>query len=304
VTELSDLKPVKDIPGWFPWLDQRLFTHFLSEDAVVPRGDLVELGAYMGKSAALVGQFLHPGETFTVLDLFGATAGDEHNAVENARSYAQLTRDRFEHYYLTVHDQLPVIVQDYSSAIVDHVKPGTARFVHVDASHLYEHVAVDVESARQILMPEGVVVFDDFRSWHTPGVAAAVWEAVVGRGLKPIGISLQKFYGTFGDAGPHLDRLTEWCRTHPRHRYEVVDIAGRPLMRVWDDESVARQRGETKAKSPGRPNADVASLDKRLAGIDKRLAELQREVAAARAQRSTSSRALRRVRRWVADRRH
>ncbi len=301
MTELSDLKPVKDIPGWFPWLDQRLFAHFLSEDAVVPRGDLVELGTYMGKSAALIGQFLNPGETFTVLDLFGATPGDEPNAVENARSYSRLTRDRFEQYYLSVHDELPVIVQDYSSAIVDHVKPGTARFVHVDASHLYEHVAVDVGSARRIMLPDGVVVFDDFRSWHTPGVAAGVWEAVIDRGLRPIATSLQKFYGTFGDPAPHQDRLIGWVRSHPRHRFETVEIAGHPLVRVWDDESVARQKGGGDAKSANlsRISADVAALDKRLTVIDRRLAAVQRDLA--ERSQSTGRRALRAARRWAAS---
>lgn len=301
MTELSALKPVKDIPGWFPWLDQRLFTHFLSEDAVVPRGDLVELGTYMGKSAALIGQFLHPGETFTVLDLFGSAPGDELNAVENARSYAELTRARFEQYYLTVHDELPVIVQDYSSAIVDHVKPATARFVHIDASHLYEHVAVDVESARRITLPDGLVVFDDFRSWHTPGVSAAVWEAVLDRGLRPICTSLQKFYGTFGDAAFHQDRLIDWVRSHPRHQFETVQVAGHPLVRVWDDESVARQKGGGDAKSPNlnRISADVAALDRRLTIMDERLAAVQRNLSG-RSQ-STGRRALRAARRWAAS---
>jgi hypothetical protein len=303
VTELSDLKPVTDIPGWFFELDQRLFTHFLAEDAVVPRGDLVELGTYMGKSAALMGQFLHPGETFTVLDLFGATPGDEQNAVENARSYSQLTRDRFEQYYLSVNAELPVIVQDFSSAIVDHVKPGSARFVHVDASHLYQHVAVDVESARQILLPDGVAAFDDYRSEHTPGVAAAVWEAVVSRGLNPIAISGQKFYGTFGDAAPHQQRLLEWSRSRQGYWTETVDVAGRPLVRIALKKTAPQQGAGQKSNSP---SAD-ASLTKRLDRIDERLAAVQRELnagslsgAGRRAVRG-GRRALRATRRWVAS---
>jgi hypothetical protein len=238
VTTPSNETPVRgigDIPGWFGWLDQQLFEQFLGEDAVVQDGDLVEVGVYLGKSAVLIGRFKRPEETFTVCDLFGAEARDQHNQRENDHSYSKLSRERFERNYLALHDELPVIVQDLSSAIVDHVRPASARFVHVDASHLYEHVATDVDCARTILKPDAIVCFDDFRNERTPGVAAAVWEAVFTKGLHPVCLTPRKFYGTFGDPTKHQHQLNTWLaqeRQEQRIRRDVQHIAGAPVLRL------------------------------------------------------------------------
>jgi methyltransferase family protein len=223
---------IADIPGWFPWIDQVMFEHLLSPTSAVPRGNLVELGVYLGKSAALIGRHVGADETFTVCDLFGTDPGTDANRRENAKSYAQLTLTAFEHNYLSLFDHLPTVVQDYSSTIVNHVEAGSVRFLHVDASHLYEHVAVDVESARELLLPDGVVVFDDYRSDHTPGVSAAVWEAVFTKGLKPICVTTQKLYGTFGSLDRHQELLRRWLMMSPKLWWETQEIADRALFRV------------------------------------------------------------------------
>ncbi len=54
---------------------------------------------------------------------------------------------------------------------------------------------------RTLLAPEGVVVFDDYRAEHTPGVAAAVWQRL-DKGLSPFALSPVKMYATFGDPLP------------------------------------------------------------------------------------------------------
>lgn len=220
----------RDIPGWFPSIDEAIFEHFLSADAVAPRGDLVELGVYLGKSAAFIGRFKRPEETFTVCDLFGLPP---EAGTPRRRSFSGLRREEFERNYLALFDELPVVVQGPSSTILDHVAPGTVRFLHVDASHQYAHVAVDVESARKILLPDGVVVFDDYRTAHTPGVAAAVWEAVLTKGLRPICITPQKLYGTFGDPEPHRQRVAAWLTETERFPWETLEVAGAPLIRMW-----------------------------------------------------------------------
>lgn len=223
---------VDRIPGWFTWTDQRVFEHFLSPNAVAPKGDLVELGVYLGKSAALIGMYKQPDEIFTVCDLFGADPGEDRNAHENLLSYRSLDRESFERNYLGMHDELPIVLQRLSSTILDHVKPHTARFVHVDASHLYEHVAIDVQSARELLMPGGVVVFDDYRSVHTPGVSAAVWEAVFNFGLKPICVTPIKMYASFEDPAPHQMKLDAWLTEFDRLRWETQVINGAEVRRI------------------------------------------------------------------------
>ncbi|MEW2084691.1 class I SAM-dependent methyltransferase [Streptomyces sp. NPDC005283] len=248
VEELPRPRRFADVKGWFWPADQLLFDWFLTHQRDTDpqgRGDLLELGAYLGKSAIFVGGYLRDGEEFTVCDLWDSPAPDDPNSAEMGRSYSTLTRRAFEANYLSFHDTLPTLVQAPTSVITSRVGPGSCRFVHVDASHLYEHVHGDIEAARELLQPEGIVAFDDFRAEHCPGVSAAVWGAVPTTGLKPICITGTKLYGTWGDPAPVREALLAWLGTREDLWHGVEEVAGRPLIRI---------KG-TKAKVPAQPRS-------------------------------------------------
>ncbi|MGW7550129.1 class I SAM-dependent methyltransferase [Streptomyces rimosus] len=231
--ELPRPERLSDVKGWFFTADQLLFDWFLArqEERAEP-GDLLELGAYMGKSAIFMGARLRPGDRFTVCDLFDSPAEDASNSKEMAKSYSTLTRRAFEANYLSFHDELPEIVQGLSSSVADHVKPGSCRFAHIDASHLYEHVHGDIVTVRELLTPQGIVVLDDFRAEHCPGVAAATWQAVTGQALRPVCITPTKFYGTWGDPAPVQAALLAWLTGREGMWHEVQEVNGAPLIRL------------------------------------------------------------------------
>jgi hypothetical protein len=226
-------RTLADVKGWFMPVDQRLFAHFLTPDAVAPKGDVVEIGAYLGKSAIVIGRHLREGERFTVCDLFGDDVDDTANRRENKKSYRNLTREKFESNYLAFHPELPTVVQAPSSQILEHVAPGSARFVHVDGSHLYDHVAEDIRSARTMALPGAVIAFDDYRSPHTPGTALAIWEAVLTQDLRVVALTPRKLYAVFGDPAPHHERLRAWLEQTPEVRWEQVELRGETALRVW-----------------------------------------------------------------------
>lgn len=252
-------RTIDDIHGWFWAEDRVLFSHFLGADSVRATGDLVELGTFKGKSAVLIGDYLAEGERFFALDLFHNST-DAANAFEN-RYYPTLTRDAFESNYLAFHDRLPEIIEGPSTLIVDHVEPHSVRFFHIDASHLYEHVAADLRSASRLVAPGGVVVLDDYRAVHTPGVPAAAWEAVLTLGFKPFLLSPQKMYGTFDDdTTEHRRRVVRLLDHDPRWSHEAEEILGNTVIRAAFDEA------ETQST--------LASVHQRLAQLDHRLAQL------------------------------
>ncbi|MFI6358730.1 class I SAM-dependent methyltransferase [Streptomyces sp. NPDC050743] len=222
-----------DVPGWFPVLDQVLFDWFLSrQETAEMRGDLLEVGVYMGKSAIFVGRHQQPGERYTVCDLFEGDAPDDANQAESTKSYSALTRRVFEDNYLSFHDELPRVLQGPSSVVPGEVEPRSCRFVHIDASHLYEHVHGDIGAAHDLLLPDGIVVLDDFRSEHTPGVSIATWEAVLNRGLRPICLSTQKLYGTWGDPEPIQEELLAMVRQRSDCHLSVQEAAGHRIIRL------------------------------------------------------------------------
>jgi hypothetical protein len=268
---------VGSIPGWLGEVDQAVLRFILDDQRRSGvTGDLAELGVYLGKSAVLLGDHLQPSETFTVVDLFDGTAGDASNEAENATFYTDLTETAFRANYQRFHDRLPVIVRGPSTAIRDRARAGAHRLVHVDASHLYDHVRADVDTARLLLRPDGVVVFDDYRSPHTPGTAAAVWEAVGRTGLVPLLVSPVKLYGMWGDPAGWQQRLRQWLPTSGLEHEEQV-IAGHPVLRVW-----ARARPPSTATRV--VNAVTPPAVRRLAGMaSRRLAAVRAEIAARRA---------------------
>ncbi|GHG38293.1 class I SAM-dependent methyltransferase [Streptomyces zaomyceticus] len=223
-----------EVEGWFFDADRFLFDWLLTHqrDHGV-RGDLLELGVYKGKSAILIGYHAADGERFTVCDLFDASeAPDDSTAAEMRVYYPTLTRQVFEANYLRFHRGLPTVIQGSSSGITGQVPAHSCRFVHIDASHLYHHVRADIASARELLTGEGVVSLDDFRSPHTPGVAAATWEAVLTTGLRPVVLTESKLYGTWGPADALRDSLAERLTTHPTLWGVTEEVAGHTLLRV------------------------------------------------------------------------
>jgi hypothetical protein len=223
----------QDIAGWFSWLDRKVFSALLESQANSPLGTLVELGAFEGRSAVIIGDHVRPGERFVVVDLFGTTEGqDISNIRELQQSYRTLTRQKFESNYLALHDELPEIVQGPSSEVLDYVEPGSVRFVHVDASHLYEHVHGDATAAKKMLRRGGIVVFDDYRKQTTPGVAAAVWQAVFFDGLLPVALTPQKLYGVYEDPDPVDAAIRDLVASDQRFKSAEHEILGRTVLRV------------------------------------------------------------------------
>ncbi|AEF42534.1 hypothetical protein AS9A_4100 [Hoyosella subflava DQS3-9A1] len=207
-TEITP-KKLKKIKGWFSRLDQKIFKFLLNEaDDLCGGGDAAEIGVYLGKSAVLIGSYMRPGEVLTVVDLFGAPASDDDNREENKIFAPKISIEKFRENFLRFHPELPVTIQGLSSVITDHASHGSHKFVHVDASHQYEHAKEDIASARVLLKPQGIVAVDDYLHPNYPGVGAALWDAVAG-GLNPVLLTPFKFYGTWGDPQPWKDRVAE-----------------------------------------------------------------------------------------------
>lgn len=253
VTSPAPVKPT-DIPGWFYWLDRTLFHAILQGQESQPPGHLAELGTYLGKSTVVIGDHWRPDERFIALDLFGQlellgmTDEERANARENDASYRSLSQQEFERNYLAFHTTLPEVVTGPSRDIVDHLPDHSVRFLHIDASHLYAGVREDVLSAARLMRPGGVVVFDDIRSEHTPGVWAAVWQAVFTEGLVPVAVTTQKLYAVQSEPAAALAAVRALVAADDRVAAEELDIAGHPVIRLHSSrEHTASERAKQRA---------------------------------------------------------
>ncbi|MGC5329158.1 class I SAM-dependent methyltransferase [Micromonospora sp. DT62] len=231
------------IRGWFPETDQILFDWLLEHQLRHGvRGHLAEIGVYLGRTAIHLGRHLRQDETLTVCDLFESPAPDEENQreIDDYGHYGDtVSVAAFLANYGAFHAKPPVVIKDDSARICDAVEAAAFRFVHVDASHLYVHVRQDIASARQMLTAAGVVVVDDYRARHSPGVGAAVWEAVLLHGLHPLMVTERKFYGTWWPNEPLQESLLEFVSSHPTITADIQQVAGHRLIRLIHPEAPA-----------------------------------------------------------------
>ena len=233
--------------GAFWDIDFLLFDRILSgQERGRLTGDLLEIGALYGKSAILLGLHARSGEETIVCDIFGDVGANEANSLENDVSYPDLTRDVFEANYARWVRRPARIVQELSGAIRSHVEEGSLRFAHIDGGHHYDVVAGDIRNVKPLLSDCGVVVLDDYRAIHTPGIAAAAWEAVANDGLVPFCVTEQKLYATWSasTADSMGVYLAEWVKRQGESMNAgIQDIAGRRLLLIQNpDGTSARDR--------------------------------------------------------------
>lgn len=261
VSETDTPTSLDDVRGWFIGHDQLAFEWILdAQSKAGMSGDLLELGVYEGKSAIHMARFLRPGEALTVCDLFEDVSVAD-GVPEYIRSaYSSLSQAIFERNFLAFHEQLPVIIRARTDTIDDHVRAGSCRFAHVDASHSYDDVRHDIGAVRRLLGPGGVVAFDDYRTEHTLGTAAAVWEAVATEELHPIAATSHKMYATWSDPAPLQEAMMRKLRRRSDLRAAMVPLRDGHVIRLaqWKME----QRPTVAGPQTVRPSAPMRALER------------------------------------------
>ncbi len=183
------------VEGWLSFHDVAVFDAILSQQVSARmEGDLLEIGVYAGKSAVLLGQYQQKNECFHVCDIFNGPT-DVKNTEEILNSYENLSRKKFEANCMEFLGFLPIIHECLSRDLAIKLKGNFFRFIHIDGSHLYDHVRADLNFAVDSLSDSGgLIAVDDYRAQHTVGVALAVWDLVLEGVLVPRVMTPAKIY--------------------------------------------------------------------------------------------------------------
>ena len=195
VTQNIKIPAIPKIRGWFSSHDALIFHWFLTfKSQVSEASGILEIGTFEGKSAAFLSNYLTPGERFVVCDIFSLKS-DELNDLENSRSYPNFGLDNFMINMDRYARQTPEVIVSDSARLQASELGINFRFIHLDGSHLFDHISKDLDLAIQMIDSEnGVVAIDDFRAAHTPGVSAAIWQQIVNEKLTPVVLTGTKMY--------------------------------------------------------------------------------------------------------------
>ena len=160
------------IPGWFNIDDLAHFTLVLeTQTAGGIHGDLLEIGCYHGRSAAVLAMHLQADERLFLADAFDLPLDDPYGDTPTpeqvwqnlANAVPNLPRDRIS------------IQRAYSNDV--QLPPNArVRFAHVDGGHDAATVRADLAFCARYLMPGGVMAIDDYAHPQYPGVTEAVNE--------------------------------------------------------------------------------------------------------------------------------
>ncbi len=158
------------IPGWFNLDDMAHFTLVLeTQSAAGQVGDLLEIGCYHGRSAALLATQLKTGERLILVDAFDLPLSDPYGDTPTpagvrrnlAAAVPGLAEDRVD------------ILRGYSDEI--RLPAGSrVRFAHVDGGHDSATVCSDLALCARALVRGGVIAVDDYGHPQYPGVHAGV----------------------------------------------------------------------------------------------------------------------------------
>lgn len=181
------------VDGWFFEADVEIFSHLLAcQTAANIKGDMLEIGAYQGKSAILMGYGLRDDEELVICDLFSDVMDHADISLKPRQQYSGLDQQQFLANWDRFHSRRPTLEVCESSEL--DLGERKLRFIHVDGCHSYQCVANDISLAVTHIAERGVIAIDDYRGVETPGVAAAVWQAVGNGFLFPFAATYMKIY--------------------------------------------------------------------------------------------------------------
>jgi SAM-dependent methyltransferase len=148
-----------------------------TQSAAGLHGDLLEIGCFHGRSAAVMAMQLQPGERLWLVDAFGLPVGERYGdrpspegvRANLARAVPELDPDRVE------------IIRGDSRTLA--LPPGLeVRFAHIDGGHDRDTVLADLANCAARLLPGGILVVDDYAHPQHPGVTAGVDAFLATRG--------------------------------------------------------------------------------------------------------------------------
>jgi hypothetical protein len=258
------------IPGWFDDIDAATFRAIDEVHRTCGvAGDLLEIGAYLGKSAILLGYLLRPEERLVVCDLFTNEEVDP-DVEADAALYDDLSRGAFEQNYGRFHRRAAHVIERSSTELASDGLGRSFRIVHVDGSHSYDIVRQDIDTALDLLVDGGIVVIDDYRTVpHALGVAAAAWKAVTDGRLIPVLATVQKLYGSppRGTETP-TNMLRRWALEDAHVPGVRQQVAGHEMVVFSPPPSPAAVRPTVPDAPPPAAEGDPAILRERLALIE------------------------------------
>jgi hypothetical protein len=133
------------------------------------RGDLFEIGVHHGKLTILLGLLLGENEKLAVCDIF---EDQSFNVSGSGAGSKDIFLEHWQHYF---GDTTSLIIHDKPSQELTAADTGeNVRIFSIDGGHTAAETYGDLVAAKQALLPEGLILIDDYFDPVFPGVSEGV----------------------------------------------------------------------------------------------------------------------------------
>ena len=122
-------------------------------------GSMLEFGVYRGRSAALIGRYLAPGERLVLVDIADYL---DRKAIEDFKSATD--------FLLTPTENFKAVYPEYRR------RARSFRFIHIDASHAYRATFNELQMADKLLSEGGIIALDDFTNLNYSQNISAIFK--------------------------------------------------------------------------------------------------------------------------------
>ena len=124
-------------------------------------GDLLEIGVYRGRSAALIGRHLRSNERLTLVDITDYLDRDSIKPFSESVDFKICSSEMLKFVFSGTYNALK----------------GRCRFIHIDASHAYRPTLLELKLADQLLAKSGgFIAMDDFANLNYGQNIAAIFK--------------------------------------------------------------------------------------------------------------------------------
>jgi len=148
------------IEGMFSTFSIAVMDMMLSfQESVAAKGNILEIGTFKGKSAALLGCHLGPNERLVLVDVRDHL---DPAAIEPFKAKTD--------FILSDSSELRKTLPGYRD------RHHAFRFIHIDASHGYEETFRELKMADELLAPLGIISLDDFTNLDYSQNIAAIFK--------------------------------------------------------------------------------------------------------------------------------
>lgn len=223
------------VPGYINFEDVIFFQYFFQElNSKEIIGDILEIGAYFGKTSILMNNLSNDSDTSYICDVF-----EEYNTISDLKNKDEAqyyvthlpTRAKFERNWYSYCRSRPIILQMESKFLKKELVDGSLKFIHIDGAHTFQAVNQDIEISLTKICKDGIIVMDDYKA--IPDVQQVFQSVLYQKKLKLILLTNAKAYFTNGNSDSYVYNLEKFMMENEMH-YSKETLNGELFLKNID----------------------------------------------------------------------